>query len=256
MVEGLNEIGLGPITSLSINDLVDFKEDVFGPLFGDAAERNEWINVTSPLDVTAHLQGKLDDVIGSTPPALSVTCQLEWTEDLVGDELPYRFAMEFVVSGEILGADLDLLSLSPQIAVLPEDSFDPLSLTMDTLSANYDFRLPLTIDTRRRKFMIGEITISFEAALNMDVSQSIPLTETVSQNFLGNLALDASLSYSSVSDWAYTASFESSLTAEASVGTAVANLGLIAEDDDLFDHKPREFWIAILLIRISMTIPS
>lgn len=247
VVGGLNDIGLGPITSLSINDLVNFKENIFDPLFGNPVERNDWINVTSAVDVTAQLQSKLDDVIGSIPPVLSMMCRLETTDDLAEGEPPYRFAMEFAISGDIIGADLDLTSLSPKIAVLPEDSFDPLSLTMDTLSANYDFRLPVTIDTKRKKFMIGEITITFETSLNTNVLQSIPLTETVSQNFQGNLALDASLSYSSVSDWAYTASFESSLTAETSVGTAVANLRLIAGDEDIFDDKPREFFIVIYI---------
>jgi hypothetical protein len=110
---------------------------------------------------------------------------------------------------------------------------------MNTLTVDYDLRLPFTIDVKRRKFMIGEITAMLGAALNMDVSQNIPLTDTVSQTFEGGLAMEASLFYSSVSDWSYTASFEANLMAETSVGTVVANLGLIAADDDLFDDKPR-----------------
>ena len=240
VVGGLSDIGLGPIAQLSINDLIDFKQSIFEPLFGNPVQRNEWINVTSVLNVKAQLESKLDDIIGSIPPGLSMTCELETTDDLEEEELPYRFGMEFVLTGSLLGDDLDLTLLSPKIAVLPEDSFNPLELTVQALSIDYALTLPLTIDTKRRKFMIGEITISLEGSLNTDVLQSISLTETVSQDFQGSLALDMTLSYSSVSDWAYTASFESSLTAETSVGTAVANLGLVAMDDDLFDDKPRE----------------
>jgi hypothetical protein len=240
VVQGLNDIGLGPIASLSINDLMNFKEHVFDPLFGDAVQRNSWINVTAALDVKTRLESNLDNIIGAIPAELSMTCDIEATDDLEEDELPYRFAMMFVISGRLLGTDLDLASLSPSIAVLPEDSFDPLSLTVETLSADYELTLPLTLDTKRRKFMIGEITITFGAALSSNVLQSIPLTEKVSQNFRGTLDMNAELSFSSISDWAYTASFEASLTAATSVGTKVAELGLIAQDDDLFDDKPRE----------------
>ena len=241
VVGELDEIGFGPIAQLSINNLLDFKEDVFVPLFGNSIERNEWINVTADVDVKSQLESNLDAIIGSIPPELSVTCQLETTDDLEEGDLPYRFAVEVALSGSFLGMDLDLASLSPEIAVLPEDWFDPLAFTFDSLTVDYELKLPFTIDTKRRKFMIGEILISFEGALNMNVLQSIPLTETVSQNFQGGLTLDASLSYSSMKDWAYTASFDASLTAETSVGTAVANLGLIASDDDVFDDKPREW---------------
>lgn len=241
VVGGLNDIGLGPIAELSANDLVNFKENIFEPLFGNNIERNEWINITAAVDVAAQLESRLDNVIGSIPPELSITCELETTDDLEDGETPYRFAMELVLAGSFQGTDLDLTSLSPKIAVLPEDLFDPLALTMEALSADYDLRLPLTIDTKRRKFMIGDIYIMLEAALKMNVWQSIPLTDTVSQTFQGSLALDVSLLYSSVSDWTYTASFDTSLTAETSDGTVVANLGLIAADDDLFDDKPREY---------------
>lgn len=238
---GLTDIGLGPIAQLSINDLIDFKQGVFEPLFGNPSEREEWINVTTVLDVKDHLESKLDDIIGSIPPELSMTCELEATDDLEEGESPYRFAMEFLLAGSLFGADLDLTLLSPKIAVLPEDSFSPLEMTVEALSIDYSLKLPLTIDTKRKKFMIGEIIISLEGSLSTDILQSISLTETVSQNFGGNLVLDMELSYSSLSDWAYVASFEASLTAETSVDTAVANLGLIATDDDLFDDTPREF---------------
>lgn len=240
VVGGLDDIGLGPITELSINDVLNFKENIFEPLFGDQTVRNEWINVTTEVDVTAYLESKLDSIIGSAPPGLSLACELETTDDLAEDELPYRFAVEFAVSGSLVETDLDVSSLSAKIAVLPEDSFDPLALTMETLSADFDLRLPFTIDTKRKKFMIGEISATFKAALNMNVLQSIQLTDTVNQSFQGSLAVDASFLYSSKSDWTYVASFEAKLAAETSVGTAVANLGLIAADDDLFDDEPRE----------------
>jgi hypothetical protein len=240
VVQGLKDIGLGPIASLSINDLMNFKEHVFDPLFGDEVQRNGWINVTTALDVKTQLESNLNNVIGSIPKELSMRCDTETTDDLEEDELPYRFAMTFVLSGRVLGTDLELASLSPSIAVLPEDTFDPLSLSVQTLSADYEITLPLTLDTKRRKFMIGEITITFGAALSSNVLQSIPLTDTVSQNFQGTMDVNAELSFSSISDWAYTASFDASLKAATSDGTAVAELGLIAQDDDLFDDKPRE----------------
>lgn len=241
MVGGLDDIGFGPIASLSINDIIDFKASVFDPLFGDPTERNTWINVTSDLDITAQLESQLNGIVGDAQE-LSMTCELEVTDDIDENEgeLAYRFAMEFVLSGNILGADLNLGVLSPKIAILPENMFESLDLTIDALSANYVLKLPLTMDEKRRKFMIGEITVDFNVDLSTTVSQSIPLTETISQNIGGNMVITANFYYSSVKDWAYMASFEAGLTAETAVGTEVANLGLIAKDDDLFDNKPRE----------------
>jgi hypothetical protein len=43
-----------------------------------------------------------------------------------------------------------------------------------------------------------------------------------------------------MTDWLSTASIEASLAADTSVGTAVANLELIAADEDIFDDKPRK----------------
>ena len=255
VVGGLDDIGLGPVSQISINDLVNFKEDVFDQLFGNTIERNNWINVTTAVDVAAHLGNKLDSVIGSITPELSMTCQLETTDDLEEEELPYRFAMEFVLSGSLISTDLNLASLSPEIAVLPEDSFDPLTLTVESFSADYIFKLPMTIDVKRRKFMIGEIAVTLSAGLNTDVQQSIPLTETVSQTFHGSLDLDVNVEFSSKTDWSYTASFEAGLTAETSVGTAVTNLGLIATDDDLFDDKPREYHINIHIQSSDLRLP-
>lgn len=240
---GLDDIGLGPVSQLSINDLVNFKEDIFHPLFGDSIERNGWINVTTAVNVATYLENKLDDVIGSITPELSMACELENTDDLQEGESPYRFAMELVVSGSLISADFNLASLSPEIAVLPEDSYDPLSLTIESFSADYLFKLPMTIDVKRRKFMIGEIVVKLSAGLNTNVQQSILLTESVSQNFQGSLDLDLHVEFSTKHDWSYTSSFEARLIAETSVGTAVTNLELIATDDDLFDDKPREYHV-------------
>jgi hypothetical protein len=68
---------------------------------------------------------------------------------------------------------LDLTSLSPEIALLPEDSFDPLTLAVETLLVDCEMRLPLTFDTKRKRFMIGEISTTIEAALNTNVAQNI-----------------------------------------------------------------------------------
>jgi hypothetical protein len=241
VLDGFDDIGLGPVSALSINDLLNVKEDIFDNLFGTAAERDVWINVTYDVDVAAYLDNRVDNIIGSIPPSLSIMCQLEETSDLAEDELPYRFAMEFDLTGSISGSDLtQLASLSPEIVVLPEDTFDPLSLTINSLFANYKVTIPLTLDVKRRKFMIGELAVKFWANLSTVVMQSIPLTDSISQMFGGSLAMIVDLSYSSVSDWMYTASYQTSLTAVTSAGTAVANLGLIAVDDDMFDDKPRE----------------
>ena len=149
--------------------------------------------------------------------------------------------------GSLAGSDLDLTSFTPSINVLPENAYDPIQLTIDTLQANYQLTIPLTLDGKRRKFMIGEIEIAISFALDTSVMQAIPLTDTVSQNFQGTLQLNGNLSYSSVSKWAYMANFQASLTAATSVGTEVANLGLILEDDDLYDNEPRKFLNCVLI---------
>ena len=142
---------------------------------------------------------------------------------------------------------MDLASLTPSINVLPENTYDPFQLTVDTLQANYQLTIPLTLDGKRRKFKIGEIAISFNSSLDTNIMQAIPLTDTVSQNFHGNLQMNGNLEYSSVSKWKYTADFQASLTASTSVGTEVSNLGFILEDDDLYDNEPRKFFDCVLI---------
>ena len=73
---------------------------MFDPLFGNASERNTWINVTTALDVKAQLEENLNSIIGAIPPELTVTCALETTDDLEEGEEPYRFGMEFELSGK------------------------------------------------------------------------------------------------------------------------------------------------------------
>ena len=43
---------------------------------------------------------------------------------------------------------------------------------MDTLTANYVLKLPLAMDAKRRKFMVGEVTIDFSAMLSTSVMQT------------------------------------------------------------------------------------
>jgi hypothetical protein len=242
VVEALDAIGLAPLgNSLSISNILDFTTQVFEPLFGTAIERNVWINVTSDIDVLQKLTSNLNKIAGATNPTFSATCQLEATNDLEGGELPYRFGMEFALAGTLVPTDFDLGAMSPSIAVLPEETFPKLELNLETLTAEYELKMPLTIDTKRKKFMVGEIQIGFTAGFESSVLQLIPLTETVSQNFTGTLEMNAEFLYSSIHDWSYTGSYEARLTAQTSVGTQTANLGLIAFDEDVFDDKPREF---------------
>ena len=125
-MNGLDEIGIGPLSGLSVNDLLNFNDDVFQPLFGDAVERDAWINVTSAVDVGARLSDHSDDVIGTIPPVLAVTCQLEITDDLAEDESPYRLAVEIVVSGSIGGVDVNWDSLSPVSNTIDSARIDPI----------------------------------------------------------------------------------------------------------------------------------
>lgn len=120
VISGLNDIGLGPVASLSWNDVLNLKENVFDPLFGDSIQRNTWINVTNALDVKAQLEGNLDAIIGAIPPELTVTCALETTDDLEEGELPYRFGMELELSGKPQPADI--ITYKFQCSILTEDS--------------------------------------------------------------------------------------------------------------------------------------
>ena len=250
VVQGLAAIGMGPIPSLNINDFLNVEEQVFHPLFGTEEERSDWIheiNATA-VNVKQQLKSNLNRVVGLNPPQLNIKCDIEETDDLEIGELPYRFAMKFGLKGSLLQTDLDLASLSPSIAVLPEDTFDPLSFTVDTMTADYELKLPITLDAKRRKFMVGEITFDFEAAFSASVLQSLPVTETVSQNFGGVLNMNLNFAFSSVTDWTYTAAYEASLTAESSVGLEVAELGLLASDNDVFDDVARELYMFDLQI--------
>jgi hypothetical protein len=241
VVDALDGIGLGPLgISFSISsDIINFKTQVFDPLFGTVTDRETWLGAASEIDVLLELSSHLSDVFGS--PTLTATCELETTDDLGPGELPYRIGMELSLTGSLVPFDFtNLHTMSPSIAVLPETTFPKLNLTLTELTADYDLKLPLTIDTKRKKFMLGEIQIDFTAAFASEVLQTIPLTDTISQNFAGALDMNVEFRYSSINDWSYTGSYNASLTAETTVATSTANLGLIAFDEDVFDDKPRE----------------
>ena len=239
VVLALDDIGLASFgDSLPITSIIDFG-GVFTDLFGDEVERHKWLTSTADTDVLGRLKERVETLAG-THPELTVTCELVNTVDLEEYDDPYRFALEVDVFGNLTGGDIDLatLGLDPKVAVLPEDIFPPLDLTIDALSASYRLNLPLTIDLRKKNFMIGELKIEFDASFSTSLEQSIPISGDVSQTFEGNLVLDAALKYSSIQDWSYTGTYEASLTAETLVGTNGAIMGLIARDDDLFDEKP------------------
>lgn len=247
VVQALDEIGLAPLgNSLVISNVLNLKSQVFDRLFGTATERHSWINVSSDINVFQHLSSNLNRIVGEVPPTLSVTCKLEATDDLEDNEVPYRLALQFSVAGSLAGADLTLSTLSPSIAILPEESFPPLDLAIEAINANYELTIPFTIDTKRKKFMVGEILVNLDATFSSQISQSLPLTADVSTRFQGNLDMSVAFSYSSIHDWLYTGNYAASLMAETSVGTKAANLGLRAFDDDVFDDNPREYIDLIL----------
>ena len=208
IADALNGIGLGPLgISRSISsDIINSKTQVFDPLFGTVTDRDTWLDAASEIDVLQELSSHLVDIFGSQ--TLTATCELETTDDLGLGELPYRIGMKLSLTGSLVPIDFtNHNTMSPSIAVLPETTFPKLNLKVTELRADYELKLPLTIDTKRKTFMLGKIQKGFTAAFAPEVLQTIPHTDTISQNFAGALDMNVEFQYFSINDWSYTGSY-------------------------------------------------
>ena len=242
VVSGFDKIGLAPLGgTVNINSIVNFT-DLFNHLFGDEAERNFLSDIMN-FDAVEWLNDRIANIHGSLP-MLNVTCGLERTPDLGNSttDVPHRMSLRFRLDGSLTGGDIDLttLGLDPKVAVLPEDIFPPLDLTLHSLTADYSITFPMTIDWKYKFVILGDLKIKLDTTFGASIEQPIPILKSVSQTFAGSLALRAGFEWSLRTEphWQYYGSYEANLAAETSVGANFANMALIVKDSDFFDDKP------------------
>ena len=232
VISGLNEVGLGPLgDSFLPTAILDLKGEVLEKLFGNATERQEWIDDTSDLlDLgPTLLENFNNDVLGAVNGELDVSC----TEDVEAQ----RF--EFVLGVNSTNPNWSLTNFSDaQVTFLP-DSFPSFDVDSPTVELDYEISVPLVVNLKLKKFFLGEVTVHFATRISAGVSKELPILPSQNVSFGGSFDLNATFDYSSIDEFSLSGSLNAELDATAS-GTGVANLGVRAFDDDIFDSKPRE----------------
>lgn len=232
ITDGLEDIGLGPLgNSLLVSSILDLKYDVFEKLFGNEIERAQWFNVTSEvLDIGSTLESNKINVAGGAAN-LAISC--------VFNETAERFSFDLNVASPDIDWNMSGFS-SADVTFLP-DSLPALDMSTPNLTLAYDLHIPLTVSLKLKKFFIGEVTANLSAQFEAGLSKSLPILPNNNVTFEGQFNLNASFSYSSISEWSLEGDFDASLEAKTALDEVqVATLGVRAFDNDLFDTKPRK----------------
>lgn len=235
---GMNSLGLGPLSgSLLPTDIFDLKTQVYDTLFEDfffedETEREEWIEITEGLNIAQALENKL--------PAANVDISCDFfneTSSEDSEENIVRFKVIVAVNGSAIVNDLDV---SPTATFLPE-GLESLDIVEPTIEVEYGLAFPLTLSLNLKKALIGEIEASLSAELSASVSKDLSILDSTRVAFTGDIGLGVELLYSSFNGFLSTGSFDASLLAEASTDYGTADLGLTADDANIFDEKPRKY---------------
>ena len=232
ITDGLEDIGIGPLgSSLPVPSLLDLKHDVFEVVFGNETERALWFSsfTTDVLDIGSRLESNAKDLIGGE---LTLDCEYNETEQL--------FSVSVNIASPALNWDIS--DLPPADVTFLPQPFPPLDVSTATVMLAYDLNVPLALSLKLKKFFLGEVTASLSAAFEAEVSKSLPILPSNNVTFEGNVNLEASFAYSSISEWKLEGTFDASLEASTSGSdVGVASLGVRAFDDNIFDTKPRTF---------------
>lgn len=157
-----------------------------------------------------------------------------------------RFSLDVELTGSVGGSSLP--AVAPQISLLP-DSFPSLDLVIPTVDFSYKLICQVNINLAKKKFTLGETKIDFSVDFLATASQHLPILPSTDVLFNGTLGLEASFTYSSFAQgWTYAGGYVGTLEATANAAPGVANLGLRAYDDDMFDDKPRESMSACTIL--------
>ena len=228
IIDSFDDLGIAPLgASLKLTDIWDLKTDVFDKLIGSATDRIDWINVTEPIDIHQELADRFVDVTGSNPSDLGISCDYDDTTD--------KFTLFVEVSGDISDY-APSGTLTPEVTFLPS-SFPSLDLDAPTFGISYELNLPLIIYGALGRFVLGETKASLSTKFMTTVEGQLPILADETVSFEGELALDAGLSYSSVSGISASGMFNASLSA----GDGGSNaLQLLVADSDIFDSNPRK----------------
>lgn len=226
--DGLDSIGLGPLgSSLPVSNVLDFKSEVFVKLFGEVQDRASLFNITSDvLNIADTLESNVETLTGGAAK-LSLNCDF--------DEEKKLFSFNAVVMNSDVGK---LIEETAEVTLLPA-AFPPFDMITPTLNLAYNLGVPLQISLQSKRFFIGEVTADLSAKFVAELSQPLDILDDSTITFTGSLDLDASLSYSSITDFAQTGNFTAALNA-ATDPNGVPNLGIRATDDNIFDTVVRK----------------
>lgn len=228
VTNGLDSIGLGPLgSSLPVSNVLDFKSEVFVKLFGEVQDRASLFNITSDvLNIANTLESNVETLTGGAAK-LSLNCDF--------DEEKKLFSFNAVVMNSDVGK---LIEETAEVTLLPA-AFPSFDMITPTLNLAYNLGVPLQISLQSKRFFIGEVTADLSAKFVAELSKPLDILDDSTITFKGMLDLDASLSYSSITDFAQTGSFTAALNA-ATDPNGVPNLGIRATDDNIFDSVVRK----------------
>ena len=224
---GFESIGLGPLgSSLPVSNVLDFKSEVFVKLFGEVQDRASLFNITSDvLNIADTLESNVETLTGGAAK-LSLNCDF--------DEEKKLFSFNAVVMNSDVGK---VIEETAEVTLLPA-AFPSFDIT-PTLNLAYNLGVPLQISLQSKRFFIGEVTADLSAKFVAELSKPLDILDDSTITFTGMLDLGASLSYSSITEFAQTGSFTAALNA-ATDPNGVPNLGIRATDDNIFDAIVRK----------------
>ncbi|EJK64294.1 hypothetical protein THAOC_14986 [Thalassiosira oceanica] len=233
IVDGLNMIGLPLIPSLGLNVVLDLKSTVFDGLFGSEEDRAKWLDsAAATVDVKQTvLANAASELVGSLGAKIDVGCNHN-------AELQ-RYSMDIIVDGSLTGLALEDDSLAASF--LPE-SLGQAKISYPVFDITYGAHIPLYLDLAARKFALGDVAADLYVKLSAKLKvAALPiLQDQGSLTLLGSGSMDGKFSYSSIKGWTSTGSLDAALGATAVVGgtTSLANIGLRAKDNEIFDTTP------------------
>ncbi|EJK77783.1 hypothetical protein THAOC_00363, partial [Thalassiosira oceanica] len=233
IVDGLNMIGLPLVPGLGLSDVLDLKSTVFDGLFGSEDDRTTWLNsATSAVDVRQTvLTNAASELAGSLGATIDVGCSHN-------AELQ-RYSMDIVVDGSVAGLALDDDSLAASI--LPE-SLGQASISSPVFDITYGAQIPMHLDLAAKKFDLGDVAADLSVKLSAELEVSaLPILEGQgSLTLTGSGSMAGTFTYSRIKGWSSTGSLDAALeaTTVAEGTTSLANIGLRARDNEIFDATP------------------
>ena len=235
LVQAMDSIGFVPFgVSLPVSGIIDLKTDVVDLVLGTQEDRQRWFAENADAE-TFDLASILEKNGEEAGINITVACTLGTN----GEGQLSDFSLQLGLTGS---DELALESLSPEISILPH-SFPPFDITSPLAKVTYSVNVSATIEQLVNRFTVDEI----EARLHLDdfqasVGKRLEITASTPIEFSGRIEMRAEFYWKSGDGWDVWGSYKGQLKAEAgdSGDLSVANLALVAEDDNFFDDEPRK----------------